>query len=163
MFLAFIFSVATAFGTGDSPEKAAPVPVSQPLTVNKSILLGLVNQARKNGYQCGDKYYPAAPPVRWNDLLEVAAIKHSMDMEDKRYFSHTSKNGTNPGNRIDREGYKWKCFGENIAMGYNNEKEVVDGWLKSPGHCKNIMNKDFKEMGVARSGKYWTQTLAAKL
>jgi uncharacterized protein YkwD len=47
-------------------------------------------------------------------------------------------------------------------MGYTTEKQVVDAWLKSPGHCKNIMNKNYKEMGVARVGTYWTQTFGTK-
>jgi len=53
-------------------------------------------------------------------------------------------------------------YGENIGMGYKNEKEMVEGWLKSPGHCKNIMNKGYKEMGVAKVGSYWTQTFGAR-
>jgi uncharacterized protein YkwD len=39
---------------------------------------------------------------------------------------------------------------------------VVDNWLKSPGHCKNIMNKAFKEVGVGRVGDYWTQNFGAR-
>ena len=54
------------------------------------------------------------------------------------------------------------AYGENIATGYTSEREVVDAWIKSPGHCKNIMNKAYKEMGVARVGNYWTQEMASK-
>lgn len=46
-------------------------------------------------------------------------------------------------------------------MGQQNEEEVMKSWLKSPGHCANIMNPDVTEVGVARSGTYWTQLFAA--
>jgi len=39
---------------------------------------------------------------------------------------------------------------------------VIEGWLKSPGHCKNIMSQKYKEMGVARVGNYWTQTFGSQ-
>ena len=54
------------------------------------------------------------------------------------------------------------AYGENIANGYTAERSVVDGWIKSPGHCKNLMNKAYKEMGVAKIGTYWTQEFATK-
>ena len=54
------------------------------------------------------------------------------------------------------------AYGENIATGYRTEKEVVKGWIASPGHCKNIMSKLYKEMGVARYGNYWTQEFGAQ-
>jgi uncharacterized protein YkwD len=53
-------------------------------------------------------------------------------------------------------------YGENIAFGQRSEREVMQGWLSSPGHCKNIMSKTFKEMGVSRVGDYWTQVFATK-
>jgi len=45
-------------------------------------------------------------------------------------------------------------------MGQQNEEEVMKSWLKSPGHCANIMNPNVTEVGVARSGNYWTQLFA---
>ena len=127
-------------------------------TLDKNLILALVNDVRKKGCKCGDTYYYQAPPLKWNDKLEKAAMKHSKDMLEKKYFSHTSPDGSNAGVRLDRMGYRWTAFGENIAQGYSSEKQVVEGWLRSPGHCRNIMSKLYKEMGVARSGKYWTQT-----
>jgi len=147
---------------------AAPVDSVQPVTmlvapgVNKTLMLQLVNATRKKGCQCGDTWYPSASSVTWNDALEKAAMNHSSDMFAKKYFSHTSADGTKAGSRIDAAGYRWKFYGENIAMGYNNEKEVIEGWISSPGHCKNIMNPNFKEMGVAHKGSYWTQEFGAK-
>ena len=53
-----------------------------------------------------------------------------------------------------------KRMDENIANGYASEQSVMNGWLGSEGHCKNIMNGSFKEMGAGREGNYWTQILA---
>jgi uncharacterized protein YkwD len=138
------------------------VPEPRPRLLNKTLLLQLVNEVRKKGCQCGDTYYPAAPALRWNSQLEQAALLHSNDMFANNYFSHADRTGKKAGDRIDGIGYKWRNYGENIAFGYRSENEVVKGWLLSPGHCKNIMGKSFKEMGVARVGDYWTQVFATQ-
>ncbi|HVK97255.1 MAG TPA: CAP domain-containing protein, partial [Flavisolibacter sp.] len=149
MFLPFIFAIIT-LGTLVKPTTDTTSNNSVYRSLNKTLILQLVNQQRKAGCKCGDTYYSPAPAVKWSTELEIAALKHSIDMDDRNYFSHTSSSGTNPGARITGEGYKWRTFGENIAMGYPTEKDVVQGWVKSPGHCKNIMNKNFTEMGVGR-------------
>lgn len=128
-----------------------------PTSVNKSVLLQLVNEVRKKGCKCGDTYYGPAPAVKWNDQLAAAATSHSENMYKNKFFAHVAPDGSNGGVRIKRVGYTWMAFGENIAVGYRTEKEVVKGWIESPGHCKNIMSKLYKEMGVGRYGNYWTQ------
>ncbi len=133
-----------------------------PPTVNKQLILDLVNAVRKKGCNCGDTWYPSAPSVAWNDQLEQAALQHSTDMYRKNYFSHISSEGSNGGDRLDAIGYKWIAYAENIGMGYTSEKEVVEAWVKSPSHCKNMMGKDYKEMGVARVGLYWTQDFGSR-
>ena len=122
----------------------------------------MVNDVRKKGCKCGDTYYGPAPALIWNDQLATAAYKHSEDMYKNKFFAHIAPDGSRAGVRIQRVGYKWMAYGENIAAGYKKEREVVEGWLQSPGHCKNIMNKLYKEMGVARYGDYWTQELGAR-
>ena len=126
-------------------------------TVNKAAMLQLVNEVRQQGCNCGGTWYGPATAVIWNNKLETAAYNHSNDMYQKKYFSHTAPDGSNAGIRIERAGYLWQTYGENIAVGYHSERDVVNGWLSSPGHCKNIMNPNFREMGVARVGTYWTQ------
>jgi uncharacterized protein YkwD len=83
-------------------------------------------------------------------------------MFENKYFSHVGSDGSNSSERIISTGYNCKWYGENIAQGYPSEKEVVAGWLSSPGHCANIMNKNFKEMGVARASDYWTQDFGSR-
>lgn len=141
-----------------------PQPTSQgAAAVDKTLLLQLVNEVRQKGCQCGDTWYPPAPAVSWNSQLEQAALVHSNDMYARNYFSHTALDGSKAGSRLDAAGYRWKTYGENIALGYHNEKEVVKGWLQSPGHCKNMLGKAYREMAVARVGNYWTQVFATRL
>jgi uncharacterized protein YkwD len=102
-------------------------------------------------------------PVTWNDKLEQAALIHSQDMDTNGYFDHTGRDGSTPATRITGVGYKWSAIGENIAMGYPSEQAVISAWLASEGHCKNIMNGMFTEMGVALDGKYWTQEFATPM
>ena len=147
--------------SGGPTHKELPNP--EPTPINKTLLLQLVNDARKKGMQCGDTFYPATSPIAWNNQLEMAAAVHSNDMYVNNYFAHASTEGHKAGTRIERVGYSWRTYGENIAFGQRTEREVMQGWLKSPGHCKNIMSKTFKEMGVSRAGNYWTQVFATKL
>lgn len=161
--LAFLLTLAAPVPKTDTAVLREPLtgPVSAS-SVNKSLLLQLVNDARKRGCKCGSTWYPSTSAVAWNDLLEKAALNHSTDMNQKKFFSHTSSAGSGAGPRIAAAGYNWKAYGENIAMGYADEKEVVAGWLKSPGHCSNIMSKEYKEMGAANVNGYWTQEFGTK-
>lgn len=130
--------------------------------VNAALILDMVNNVRAKGCTCGTTAMPAVPTLTWNDLLARAAFDHSDDMKVNNYFSHTSGESTTAGDRIRLAGYDWRAYGENIALGQTTEQIVMSSWLNSEGHCKNVMNKNFKEMGVGRSGNYWTQVFGAK-
>ena len=86
-------------------------------------------------------YMPPVPPLSWNKQLEIAAMGHAQDMAVKNYFNHTSLDGRTMGDRIASAGYAFKGFrtfmiGENIAQGQESIAEVMQGWFKSPGHCR---------------------------
>ena len=123
-------------------------------------MLTLINQQRQKGCNCGSNYFKPVPPVKWNKTIEKVAKAHSDDMLKRNVLTHHSKNGQDPKGRLIKAGYKCTMFAENVAMGQQNEEEVMKSWLKSPGHCANIMNPDVTEVGVARSGDYWTQLFA---
>ena len=108
-------------------------------------------------------------PLALNAQLNSAAQKHATDMATYNYFSHTGRDGSKPWDRMKREGYTWRRAGENIAAGYTTARAVVDGWLRSPGHCANLMNKNFKDLGVGYAygasstyKHYWVQNFGAK-
>lgn len=129
-----------------------------PVIVNKSEILYLVNKARSQGQKCGFfSHYNPAPALKWHSQLEQAAQNHSNDMQENYFFSHTGDDGSDVKERSNRVGFYGKSYGENIAKGYPTEKRVVEGWLKSSGHCKNLMNPEYRYMGVATAGPYWTQ------
>ena len=148
----------TNSGTGNTGSSNTTTIV---YNVNKAKLLELVNAVRKTGCNCGSTAMPPVPVVTWNDKLGKAAYDHSVEMKANDYFSHTGLNGSNAGQRITAAGYSWKTYGENIAKGYTSEQAVMNGWLSSEGHCRNIMNGNFKEMGAGRQDTYWTQDFAA--
>jgi uncharacterized protein YkwD len=127
-------------------------------------VIELVNRMRVKGAKCGSRYYRGTRPVVWNDTLGKVSLKHSLDMAGKENLGHAGTDGSGPGERIARFGYKWMIYGENVGEGYLTPEEVVNGWLRSQGHCENIMNPAFKEAGAAFAKGtrriYWTLVLA---
>jgi uncharacterized protein YkwD len=89
------------------------------------------------------------PPLRVNDELSAAALDRVDDMFAKHYFGHISPDGIKPWTWADKEGYDYREFGENLAVGYRTPHAVVDGWMHSPEHRKNVLSKNFDEVGVA--------------
>lgn len=143
-----------AFGRGES---GLWIVLAQPFTtpLNKDaaavsqLVLALTNQARARARTCGWQRFPPAPPLSLSPALTLAARAHSRDMAVHGFFNHTGSDGSSPGERVTRAGYRWKQVGENIASGVRTPREVVAGWLASPHHCANIMTGGFRQMGVA--------------
>ena len=122
-------------------------------------ILEQVNKVRKEGCICGNEKMPPAGELTWNDKLERAAIGHVNDMFTNENLSHTGSDGSSLSDRAEKEGYRWFLIGENISWGYLTALEVVEGWKASPGHCMNMMNGKYTEMGAARKGTYWVLDL----
>jgi uncharacterized protein YkwD len=127
-------------------------------------VLSLVNAARSKPRKCGRTSFQPVPPLKLSAILNRAALVHSQDMAKNDFFEHEGSDGTKVGDRASRVGYRWRAVAENIAIGAETAEIVVEGWLKSPGHCVNIMSADYTEMGIAyvtepKSGPgiYWTQ------
>lgn len=136
--------------------------------VFKYAVLSQINDLRKKGCNCGSTYMPAVIPVTWNDQLATAAASHAKDMARNKYFSHNSRDGKTLKDRITKAGYSFTglksiAFGENIAYGQRSVAQVMDGWIKSERHCKNLMNPAFKEVGVAEIDLYWVQDFGGKV
>ena len=127
-------------------------------------VLALVNEARARPRRCGSESFGAARPLRFNAALQGVSAAHAADMARHSYFEHTGRDGSRVSDRASRAGYPWRAIGENIAAGQTTADIAVQGWLKSPGHCANIMSPDFSEMGAAfavnsksSAGIYWVQ------
>lgn len=121
------------------------------------------NRARSTARECGGQYYDAAGPLTWSCELNRAAYLHSKDMADNDYFDHTNLAGESPSKRATDQGYNYSYVGENIAAGQRDMESAMQGWLSSPGHCANIMNPNYAELGASlaensnsRYRLYWT-------
>jgi uncharacterized protein YkwD len=130
-------------------------------------VLELVNAARVQPRKCGGTSYKATQPVQLSATLNRAALMHAQDMARNSHFEHHGTDGSTPAERVTRVGYRWRNVAENIAAGAPTAAAVVEGWLKSPGHCANIMGAEYREMGIAyalnsksQAGIYWAQTFA---
>jgi len=154
---------------GDSLWIVLAVPHAIPVNASSVAqeVLVLVNAARAEQRRCGAQRYNATTPLRLNAVLSKAAQVHADDMAQHRQMQHEGSDGSTPAERVTRQGYRWKTVGENVAAGAGTAREVVSGWLGSPGHCANIMNPRFTEMGIAYAvnqrddyAVYWTQNFA---
>jgi uncharacterized protein YkwD len=129
-------------------------------------VVDLVNLARSKPRRCGSQRFPAAAPLAASRKLDAAAAAHARDMARRKYFEHRGSDGSEPRDRVRRAGYQSRLTGENIAFGPESAEEVVAGWLDSPGHCANIMDARFEDIGVGlASGRkrgqiYWVQNFA---
>ena len=132
--------------------------------------LARVNQLRAAGATCGARgSFAPAGPLTWSTQLTQAAAAHSQDMVTNNFFSHTGSSGSTLSTRVNATGYSWSALGENIAAGYGTVNIVMDGWMDSDGHCANIMNPNFTQIGMAcivrgsqanAYSNYWTMDLA---
>ena len=93
--------------------------------------------------------------LRSSPRLARAALAHTREMVARKFFAHDSPTGASIGDRIRGTGYlagtiAW-TVGENLAWGSGSRalaREIVDAWMRSPGHRANILNGSFKEIGV---------------
>jgi uncharacterized protein YkwD len=151
--------------TGErTPAEASGQAAGAPRQAAGQRILDLTNQARAAPRYCGTTAFNATRPLRWNDLLAEAARQHAEDMARYDYFEHVGRDGSKSRDRIKRTGYKSRDSGENIAVGQRSAEAVVAVWMGSEGHCANMMEPAFTEMGAAlavnsrsETGAYWAQ------
>lgn len=129
-------------------------------------VLDLVNVHRAAGYTCHEGSYGPTASLTMEPRLGCAARLHSLDMGERDFFDHDTPEGTGFDERVEAQGYtNWLTIGENIAAGAETASVSVEQWMtSSTGHCGNIMNPAFEDLGVgvALVGSstykwYWTQ------
>ena len=156
------WTLATIFLPGcDGITDLLPQSTVEPPSTEWSAMLAAINIIRAEGQTCGNDYYSPAEPLAWSGALESAARRHTEDMAEHEYFDHVGRDGSTVGDRVSREGYAWRSVGENIARYQDSVAEVVQDWAESPGHCANLMNPGFVEMGAAEENLYWTHVLGS--
>ncbi|MDX2259316.1 MAG: CAP domain-containing protein [Hyphomicrobiaceae bacterium] len=123
--------------------------------------LALVNQYR------ADK---GLKPLRLNAELTAAAKAHSRDLAKWDRISHYGSDGSNPWDRVKRTGYRPRLTAENVGTGQLNFEEVLRGWKESPGHNKNLLLADARDVGIALVNDdktefktFWTLVLGSSM
>ncbi|WP_390898284.1 CAP domain-containing protein [Streptomyces angustmyceticus] len=139
------------------PSSAAPLrsaaPSKAPDTQSSAEgqVLSLVNQERDRA---------GCSPVTADKELGGLAQQFSDDMARRGFFDHTDPDGDTPWDRARDAGID-DLGGENIARGQATAQAVMDSWMKSPGHRANILNCEYKTLGVGAhfgpGGPWWTQ------
>ena len=114
-------------------------------------VLKLVNTERKKA---------GLTELTWDDTVATAAMTRSKEIE--KSFSHTRPDGRNFGTAITDLGITYRGAGENIAWGQKTPEAVMNAWMNSEGHRANILNPNFKKLGVgyrtdSQRTPYWTQ------
>lgn len=99
------------------------------------------------------------PPLDLDETLAKVARLHALDMAERREMTHDGADGSRVGDRAKRAGYHYVKVGENVARGQRSVSKVVNEWMRSEGHRKNVLG-DFTRMGgaVARDDDgdpYW--------
>jgi uncharacterized protein YkwD len=160
---------SAVYAASAPPVPRYPAPAAAAATPSLSQrALQLVNDVRARGTRCGKHDLAPTHPLSLSDTLGTVAYGHASDMAQHHYFEHEDLDGKSPAERVRASGYREQLVGENIAYGPKTVDEVVQGWLDSPGHCENIMDPRFAQMGLAfatgsgaQHGLYWVQLLAA--
>jgi len=97
--------------------------------------------------------------LRHSAALQAAAQYHADDMASSGNFSHHGSNGSSLSSRVRAAGYN-ACFAaENIAYGQGSLQQVMQDWMGSRGHRRNIMDSRANQFGLARRGTYWVMVL----
>ncbi|TVP44740.1 MAG: CAP domain-containing protein [Gemmatimonadales bacterium] len=171
-------SAAPAGSTGDDPPgphpaaETTPPPTGEPASPSQvpggdeARWESLLNGVRAQPRDCGGDPYAAAPPLRWDPRLGTAARGHSRDMATTRTLNHAGSDGRTPWDRIAAAGYEFSAVAENVAGGQPDARAAVESWIRSPGHCVNLMNPAFRDFGAAgergsNGTMYWTLKLGA--
>ncbi|MEU9184978.1 CAP domain-containing protein [Streptomyces sp. NPDC048484] len=141
---------ATKAPSKKAPETTPSKAASTPSTAEAAVL-SLVNDERAKA---------GCSPVTASGSLAALAEAFSEDMAARGFFDHTDPNGASPWDRAEKADIT-NLGGENIARGQADAAAVMEAWMNSPGHRANILNCDFKTLGVgahfASGGPWWTQ------
>src|SRR3989338_1482110 len=146
-----LLPVATLAQTAPVTKGWVPLPaackfVSTNTNLTQSGVVKLTNAARKK--------LANLTALKEDASLNAVAALRLQDMFDKNYFGHVSPQGMGPTDVAKDVGYEYLTFAENIAAGsFGTDQNLVNRWLKSTGHRKNILDRHFTHIGVAADKK----------
>lgn len=117
-------------------------------------LVALVN-AHRRSVRC--------PELVWMQPVASAAQAHSDDMARRSYFDHRSPEGAGPADRLAAQRVSYRALAENIAHHPGTPRDVLNGWLSSPGHRQNLEQCMYTHHGVGLREGYWTHLFVTPL
>jgi uncharacterized protein YkwD len=139
--LASFFLLGVSYGNSFFLQKTI---LGANISTNVLVDLANVNRTENN-----------APLLRRNTELDAAAKMKASDMTQRNYFAHFAPDGTTPWYFMRQAGYDFVYAGENLAINYTAAQEIDTAWMNSPTHRQNLLNKNFKEVGIAtENGQY---------
>jgi uncharacterized protein YkwD len=107
------------------------------------------------------------PFVRLCPALSRAARAQAADLASGVPIGHVGRDGSEPGERVSAQGYRWRVVAENVAAGQQPVEEAMAAWMESPGHQANLLHPEVRHAGFARVvdpyspyGTYWVQVFA---
>ncbi len=118
-----------------SPNKSQSVQI-----LDQQKLIALTNKERL-------KYNLA--PLFPNGTLTKAALNKASDLLKGQYFAHNSPSGKKFSTWVKEVQYNYYIVGENLAEGFSNDEMIIQAWMESPTHRQNILQSEFKEIGMA--------------
>lgn len=142
-----------------APTTQTPAPKTTPaagaISSVESKVIELTNAERRKA---------GLPALQADTKLSNVAREKSRDMQQKGYFSHQSPTYGSPFDMMRDFGITYQSAGENIAKGQRTPEEVVQAWMNSEGHRKNILSGNYSHIGVgyAETGNHWTQMFIKK-
>lgn len=168
------FGDAGVFEQGDESWLVIATPIVLPEgssgQAEADRLFTLANDARGRQRRCGGEAFDVARRLQRSERLDEAARIHAQDIADRGEMGHEGSDGSTAAERVARTGYAWRVVGENVAAGQASAEEVVDTWLASTGHCRNLMDPRFTESGAAVATNpdddqviFWVQVYASRM
>lgn len=108
--------------------------------ISPSTLIDLTNQQRSTA---------GLPPLKENPQLMASAEAKAENMLANNYWAHVAPDGTTPWYFISQSGYDYSRAGENLAMDFTTDEDLMTSWMNSPEHRANILNPNYLDIGIA--------------
>ena len=141
--IASVMASAPSALAGDSeaacPDANVAITQAQPAQMRLAVLCLINEQRTEHGL----------PKLAPSDKLDRSAQGWTDSMVNSDEFTH----GSAFMDRISATGFDWTTVGENIATGYETPSSVVRAWMNSPGHCANVLDPSYREVGTGLSAR----------
>ncbi|OOV13410.1 CAP domain-containing protein [Deinococcus sp. LM3] len=123
--------------------------------------MNITNEARRHGQRCGDRLFGTTGPLVWHEPLALSAQMHVDDMIRLNFRGHVNpETGSEPLERARQHGFTGEVAGENAAYDAITPEQALDTLLKSPGHCRTLMDPEWTQFGAAVGNGTPTNTFA---